>query len=875
MDENKDKTMTNAPQPDTLALKKLIDARRAGVRARHEAGLTGIETCRELCSIADDVVVGLFNAANGGFGGALVGLGGYGRGLLNPYSDVDILFLLKDNHKRRAGADGILASLWDLGLKIGHSAGTVSDTVAMGLADITNRTAMIEGRFLAGDRDLYEEFRKKYARQVIHFKPNDFIRAKIEEMESRHKIHGAVVRLTEPNVKESRGGLRDFHMGMWVIRAKLEVFELEEMAARGLMDPADVGPVTEAHSTLLRIRNWLHWRAGKQNDSLIQSSQPDIARGEGFAGKSDNAAAAGLMLRYYASAKIIDRFMSEMIQTALDYKKKRLWWGAPKMDNDGLFASEGRLYANAFPPSAYGPEPDILLAMATRIAEENLIPSPHLFRGLSKAALTAPKSWFTGESGGRFLISTLKLRHCARALSALHETGILQRIIPEFSDITDLAQFDMFHRYSTDEHTLNTIRKMENLPDAPQVCQQLRDICRTRTAPELIKLALLLHDLGKRAEDHHAVEEDTRTRAILERLGLAHLGDQVAFLVENHLLMSQTAQRRDFSVPATLRHFCEIVKDKVSLRRLYLLTYADIAGVGPDVWNDWKDRLLLELYERALEYLLEGGPSAGTNEERIEALVAQTVKAMGGKIHEPATREFLSRAPERYIRNAEPETAALDIMLLQRLDKSRVALRFSINPGDLTGSITIAALERIGFFATVSGAFAVKNISIVEAQIHTLEGHIALDTLTVSGNLSLFSDPASLSRFESELADLLEEKKDIKELVARRTRYLKQERSPSTAMPEPQVIILDHLSETNSVVEIWAPDRIGLLYDITRTLARLSLDITSAKISTEGPTAINVFYVTTENGGKIDGEEAHTSLRKSLIHAIISPMGGG
>jgi [protein-PII] uridylyltransferase len=248
---------------------------------------------------------------------------------------------------------------------------------------------------------------------------------------------------------------------------------------------------------------------------------------------------------------------------------------------------------------------------------------------------------------------------------------------------------------------------------------------------------------------------------------------------------------------------------------------------------------------------------------------------MGGQSHEPQARAFLSRAPERYIRNAEPETAVLDITLVERLEKSRVALRFSINPGDLTGSITIAAPERIGFFATVSGAFAVKNISIVEAQIHTLEGHVALDTLTVSGNLSLFSDPASLSRFESELADLLEEKKDIKELVARRTRYLKQERGPSTAMPEPQVIILDHLSETNSVVEIWAPDRIGLLYDITRTLARLNLDITSAKISTEGPTAINVFYVTTSSGGKIDTEEAHTGLRKSLIHAIISPMGEG
>lgn len=866
--------MTDNEIKPAAVLKKRIETLRAEVRKRHDTGLSGLEACRDLCSIVDDVVAELFKTHGAEFDGALVGLGGYGRGLLNPYSDVDLLFLLRDNGKRQDGADAMLANLWDLGLKIGHSAGTIADTVAMGLADITNRTAMVEGRFLVGDRNLYDEFRKKYARDVIHNKPNDFIRAKLEEMEKRRKNFGAVTRLTEPNVKESRGGLRDYHVAMWVIRAKLEAMELTEMAARGLMDPADVGPVTEAHSTLLRIRNSLHWRAGKQSDTLTQSVQPDIARNEGFTEASDNNAAAGLMRRYYWAAKTIDRFTAEMIQTAIDYKKKRFWWGAPKIDGDGLYASEERLYANAFPPPVYEEEPSILLAMAKRIAEEGLTPSPHLFRGLVKTAGSAPESWFTGKHGGELIISILKLRHSARAISVFHETGILRRIIPEFADIEDLAQFDMFHRYATDEHIINTIRKMESVPDAP-VCQQLREIYRTRSAPEVIKLALLLHDLGKRAEDHHAVEEDTRTRVILHRLELDHLGDQVAFLVQNHLLMSQTAQRRDLSVPATIRHFCDIVKDKVSLRRLYVLTYADIAGVGPDVWNDWKDRLLLELYERALEYILEGGAGGGSSEERLEAMVTATVKVMGGKLHEPAVREFYARAPERYVRNVEPETAAEDIKLVERLAISRLALRFSINPGDLTGAITIAGPERIGFFATISGAFAAKNISIVEAQIHTLEGHIALDTLTVSGNLSIFSDKQSLERFESELADLLDGKKDITEMVARRTRYIKIERAQQSSMQEPQVLVLDHLSETNSVIEIWAQDRIGLLYDITRTLARLKLDITSAKISTEGPTAINVFYVTTEDGGKITGDAAHKNLRESLIRAIVSPMGEG
>ncbi|MBI4666072.1 MAG: [protein-PII] uridylyltransferase [Nitrospinae bacterium] len=860
---------------DTAAVKQYMDQRRAAIRAMHDRGAGGIEVCRALCDVVDHVITGLFRAVSGKFEGAVVALGGYGRGLLNPYSDVDLLFLLRDNHKKSMPPPEMLARLWDLGMKVGHSARSVSDTVTMGLGDITARTAMIECRFLAGNAELYDEFRKQYARKVIHYKPDNFIRAKMAEMEKRHLAFGSAVRLTEPDLKESRGGLRDFHTALWVIKSKLDVPSLQEMAARGLMALDEVEPVENAHSTLLRIRNGVHFRAGKAADRLVHAIQPDVARAEGFTQGSDNEAAAMLMRKYYNSALTVDRFATEMIQMATDYKRRRFWAPRIKIDADGLFASEGKLYANGFPPAQYGPEPDILLKIGARLAEEGLEPSPHLFRGLKKIASGGPDSWFAGENGGVLLMGILKLRHSFRAVSLFHDAGILQRLIPEFSDITGLSQFDMFHRYSTDEHTLTALRKLEDIPHSAPVCPQMKDIYRAKKDPEIIKLALLLHDLGKRAEDRHAVEEDTRSRPILERLGLQAEVEAVGFLVQNHLLMSTTAQRRDFSVPGTLRHFVETVKDRVNLRKLYLLTYADIAAVGPDVWNDWKDRLLCELYESALQYFIEGETMFLSSAEQLKALTIQSALAMGSKTFEPDAAAFLARAPERYIRQTEPETVALDIRQVERLRSARVALRFAPNPGDQTGKVTLAAQERIGFFSVISGAFAAKNISIVEAQIHTLAGHTALDTLTVSGNLSLIAEPNSLARFEVELADLLEGKKDLTEMVARRTKYLKQEPVAGPALQEPQIIVLNHLSETNSVVEIWAPDRIGLLYDITRTFARLNYDITSAKISTEGPTAINVFYVTSAEGGKIEEESAKTALSGALIHAITSPMGEG
>lgn len=859
--------------PRIAELKDGLEEKRRRVRLMHGRGGGGIEVCAALCAAVDETITELFNRERGGFDGALVALGGYGRGLLNPFSDIDLLFLLAGSSGAAAPPPhSLLAMLWDIGLKVGHSARTIDDTVSMGLSDLTARTAMMEARHLAGSRELFEEFRKKYERKVVRHKPGAFMTRKIEETRRRHAIHGETVHLTEPDLKESRGCLRDYHTAMWLLRSKAGAWGLEETAARGIVSPSDAREVERAHSVLLRLRNSLHWRAGKSLDRLVQPLQPDIARGEGIEG-SDNVVAAELMRRCYEAAETIDRFSREMILFAREYRKMRPWRPI-NTDRDGLFTDGASLYARSFPQQGLDGRPALLFRIARRLAEENLKPAPNLWRGLRKIAETAPAEWFEGPEAGRMLMTVLRLKHSARAVSVFLETGILERLIPEFSHIRRLTQFDMFHKYTADEHTINTIRMLESLPGNRGVGLKLREVFRAEDHMEIIKLALLLHDLGKRAEDRHAVEEDTRTPVILKRLGLERLKEPVGFLVRNHLLMSRVAQRRDFSIPTTLRRFCEEVGDRLSLRRLYLLTYADIAGVGPEVWSDWKDYLLSELFESAERFFVEGEALFRPPEESIEALVRGLLALPGPAVDEKTARGFLERAPSRYLRNASLETVLEDIRLVETLKTKKLALSYRSNPGDSTGRITLAAAERLGFFSIIAGAFAAKNVNVAEAQIHTFEGHMALDTITVTGpSLSLFSDPVSLAAFEEELVAFLERKKDVDKMVKRRARYMRPEPGPRAPGLEPRVVILNHLSRISTVVEIWAPDRIGLLYDITSTLARLGLDINGAKISTEGKRAINVFYVTDEEGKKLEGEENEQRVREALLAAIEKPLG--
>lgn len=857
-------------------LKESILVKTAKIRDLHENGADGIFVCNALSKMVDDLVISLLEQETGDFAGSVVAQGGYGRGLLNPYSDIDLLFLREDRAlgKNTEPPHETLALLWDIGFKVGHAARTVSDTVAVGLADLTARTAMIESRLLGGAPELYNRFRKKYRREVIRYRPNVFIQAKIDEMERRRHAYGRFAKLTEPNIKESPGGLRDFHTAIWCLKSKLDFDTLDDLVSHGISTKNEIAKVTDAHSFMLRLRNALHWHVDRDEDTLSHTYQTEIARNNGFGDdESDNIVCANLMAQYFMASQVIKRFADDMATQALDYRRR--WRLRPiYKDPDGLFSDRGRLFAHSFPPAVYGDQPTILFNIARRLSEEGLTVAPNLYRGLEKIAREGPDKWFAGDDAGRLLMSTLKLPHASIALSLFYDTGILTRLIPEFADISDLSQFDLFHRYAVDQHILGAVMKFEDIPHGATVNEWMKDVWRAQPDLEIIKLALLLHDLGKRAIDRHLVEEDNRTEAILARLGLDNLTEDIGFLVDEHVFMSNTAQRLDFADPATLKSFCSVVKNRVNLRRLYLLTYADIAAVGPGIWNEWKDKLLYDLYDQADRFFIEGEAYFLSFDERLEALIKPAIAISDAPISHDEVADFLVRAPERYLANALPITIASDMALTARLADMEVASRFDVNQGDATGRLTLAAPDTIGLISTVTGALVAKNIGVVGAQIHSFKGRLALDSFVVEGpGIALFYDNESVARFERELAEALAGKRDVNEMVLRYTRFMGPEKTVGAHPFEPHVAILNNLSDDHSIIEVWAPDRVGLLYDITRVMAKLRIDISSAKISTEGPKAINVFYVLSEHGKKIGDPAYQRTVESAIVAAIKSPAG--
>lgn len=849
-------------------LKAELEAAREAIRRRHDAGQGGMETARELCLAVDGIIHKLYETESGGFTGALVALGGYGRGALNPHSDVDLLFLMREpaRVKENHPPQNMLGLLWDLGLKVGHASRTIKDAMAIGKTDNESRTAMMESRFLAGSEELYGEFHNRYRWEIIRRKADAFVQSKMDEMNKRRAQYGGVVRLTEPNIKNSPGGLRDMQAAIWMIRARENVETAEDLEALGLVGAGEAAPVIEAYSFLMRLRNALHFMCEAPFDKLAHELQPRIAEAERIEG-SQNIRSAELMRRYYRAGQVIRRFADEISSLAAGYGGfgKKLSFIVPRADKHGLFSEGGRLRAKSFPPQTLCGPPDVLLGVCRRLAAENLTPSRKVFLGLEWIRSAAPPEWFTGPAAGALLMEILSLERGERPLRQLLRTGILETMIPEFSAVTDLAQFDRYHRYSVDEHIMQAIGRLEAIPEAPGICPELRALYRHSKNLPLIKLALLFHDLGKRAEDHHAVEDCLFVRPALERLGLGHLGDEVYFLVRNHLVMSETGQRRDFQDPETLKRFCQTAGNRENLKSLYLLTHADIAAVGPDIWSEWKDTLLLNLYNMAEKYMIEGDAVFLSGPEQVAALAKKSAEIAGLPPEE--TLAFLAAAPEKYVLTSTPESIADHMALARRTGEGALALSFGANPGDMTGEFTVAFPERMGMLSIISGAFAAKDINIVEMIVHTFSNGLALDTVVVRGALAAFSDPRVAANFEKELNGLMTGARNVEEMISRRTRYIRPS-APAMGGTEPRVSILNNLSENNTVIEIMAPDRLGLLHGITSAMAAMGINIQSAKIATEGNMAVNVFYVTLAGGGKLAGEEAERAAAEGLLKAL-------
>ena len=875
----------SAPDRRRLRLEFFRQALAEGfdsLKVRHAEGASGQESVRAHARLIDDVVLALTRllAADGARAGlvptplAVMALGGYGRGELNLQSDVDLMVIYEGElspYVQRAMQE-LLYTLWDLGLQVGHSLRSLDDCVAMARTDFSSRTSMQEARFLAGDRRLFARFQRVLRENVYRRDFGKFLETTLTEREQRYRKFGASPYIGEPNVKESAGGLRDMHTAMWLGAAKFGARTLRELADKGLITPREQAAADAALTFLWRVRNELHFFSGHKNDVLGRDLQPRIAKNLGYENDETSLGVERFMHDYYLHARVIHRVSRRLIARCQETLSRR--GSAERRQRqqalaDGLVFFDGALHLADRDPRRLREDATRLMKVFWHLHRLGCELSLDLERAVEDALHLVDDGFRRSP-----LVRDLFLDVCrnwgrvAQTFSEMHEIGLLGRYLPEFGALTCLVQYDVYHRFSADQHSLFAVEHLEALaPGQSAESEGAALVFNEVEKPELLMLGMLLHDIGKAQGHGHVAKGIPLVRALTARMGLdpADAG-AVEFLVAHHLTMSHVAQRRDIDDPKTVADFAATAGDPQRLRMLYLLTYADMRAVGPGVLTPWQARILHELYARALARLT-GGRVARPNRTQ---LVGRLHAAVGEDLELQAVKAHLAMVTDRYLASTSVQRMAEHLRMLRRLAGASVVTELFHHPDLGSSDLVVVTRDVPGLFALIAGTLAAHGVNIISAQIHTRADGIAIDTFQVNDPLGeTLTSKARWTRLLDALRVVLTGEERVETLLERRRAA---GRAPASAAGPPKITLDNQLSDAATVLEVKCPDRLGLLYLITRTLSALGLDIASARIATEIDQAFDTFYVHDRQGRKLEAPETLARVREALAEALVEPI---
>lgn len=833
-------------------LRRHLDEGRAALRARHDDGAKGREIVRATSSLLDEVIRALFDAtlaeAGSPSGIALAAIGGYGRKDLAPYSDIDLLLVHDDVPEAiiRPIAERFFTALWDLKLEVGSSARTPDECAQVAAEDHTARTALLDCRYVAGDEATYALLERKVLRDLTTKQVDELIEAKIAELDRRRQKFGGTVHLLEPNVKQSPGALRDLQAALWMARARFKAAGLSDLLVRGVLPTREVERLKEARDFLWRVRNQLHYLAGRKEDHLTFHWQEQVAKALGYRDKDPEGLAVEQFMRdYYLAASALRRLADELVDRCAPQRTAGPLQNRPV--TPGLKIWQGRLTLEG--RDALWRDPSLFVRLFV-VAERMGVDIYPYARDLVREE--APRIDETVRSDPRV---TEALRDGftrlgrARWLRQMHREGVLGALLPEFGRVTAKHQHDLYHVYTVDVHSvmamerLGALRAGDFIEQEPQISLVAREISR----PLALSLGVLFHDAGKGMGGNHSEKGADLVRAVCERLGVpARDAADAEWLVREHLQMSHVSQRRDLSDPELIADFARTMGDRSRLDMLFTLTYVDIASVGPGTWTSWKGRLLQELHDKAAAVLDgEGVPTVELSSTR-EILLAHGV--------DPARAErFLARMPRRYFAFADPADAPRSLRLLD-LGEGRV-LASSIREGDGFTTVSITAEDRPGLLAAIAGVFTAHRIDILRADVFSTADGRALDIFVIRGPRGGRVERGRWRAARRDLARVLRAETTAEELLRRMLRP--SGLPPRHVPPVATKVKLDNRSARGfTVVDVFAEDRRGLLHAVTSSLHRAQLTIAVARIATEGNRAIDSFYVADPQGGKLDARRA-------------------
>jgi len=851
------------------------------LKVRHAEGASGQESVRTHARLMDDVIFSLTRLIADDADRArleptalvVTALGGYGRGELHPLSDIDLMVVYDGEQSPyvQRMMQELLYSLWDLGLQVGHSLRSLDDCVAMARTDFPSRTSMQEARFLAGDRRLFGRFSKVLRENVYRRDFAQFLETTLTERDQRYRRYGASPYIGEPNVKESAGGLRDVHTAMWLGAAKFGARTLRELSDKGLITPREQAATDAALTFLWRVRNELHFFSGHKNDVLSRDLQPRIAKNLGYENDETSLGVERFMRDYYLHARAIHRVSRRLIARCQETLSRRGSAGRRQRQQalaDGLVFFDGQLHLVDRDSGPLRADPARLMKVFWHLHRLGCELSLDLERALEDSLYLVDGAFQrSAPIRDLFLDICRTWGRVAQTFREMHELGLLGRFLPEFGALTCLVQYDVYHKFSVDQHSLLAVEHLEALaPGQSAESEGAAQVLSEVEKPELLMLGMLLHDVGKARGHGHVAKGIPLIRELVTRIDLPRdEGALVEFLVAHHLTMSHIAQRRDIDDPKTITDFAVTASDPQRLKMLYLLTWADMRAVGPGVLTPWQATILHELYTRTLARLTGGRrerPSRTQLADRLRQAVGEDLPAQAVKAH-------LAMMSDRYLATTGVQRMAEHLQMLQALGNTSVVTELFHHPDLGSSDLVVVTRDLPGLFSLIAGTLASQGVNIISAQIHTRGDGIAIDTFQVNDPVGeAITSPAYWGRTLDALGRVLTGEAPVAALLEKR-----RAAGRAAGAEGPVKITLDnHLSDDYTVLEVKCPDRLGLLYLVTRTLAGLGLDIATARIATEIDQAVDTFYVHDGQGRKVEDPDALGRVREALEQALVQPI---
>jgi [protein-PII] uridylyltransferase len=878
--------------------KKFLKIEEHRLRLKHYSGAGGLEIVRDRAALLDIVLRHLFEGAVEGsvFADktppvALLAIGGYGRGELSPYSDVDILFL---HDSTRISADAaevieqVLYMLWDVGFKVGHATRSIDEAIRLANSDVLTKTSLLESRFLAGDHKRHSKFRRDFFERCVRGQVESYLKWRLENQDERHRKYGGSVFMQEPNVKNACGGLRDYHNMQWICYFRDGVMSTAKLVERKYISESDRRAIDRAYDFLQRVRTELHYLSKRPSDLMTLFYQGQIANSFHYPQKNVLRRSESFMRDYYQHARTIyltaKRVTEGFLLPGVIEKEEKPVFGflakrKLKTEQFDGFYSHGRLiyFEN---PEVFHEDPFRLIRVFLYAQQREMELSPELQQLIRRRTRLVNRTFQYARSARETFQAILSRKgQVGHILRMMHEVDFLGKYLPEFGELTCLVQHEFFHRYTADEHTLVCIEKLDSLIDTedPKLAPYSSLFLKLED-PYVLYLALLLHDTGKASgARHHAEASALNAQKVAARLQLSpERRRKLILLVDHHMTLSEIAQRRNLEDSTTIADFAEVVRNPENLDALMLLTLADGQGTGGQNWSDWKETLVWHLYHATSSYLHD------EREFFAERLIAREdlQEAVAKKMSKDSAEEIevhFNSMPDRYFQSHNVNEIVGHLRLFRSFVELRVrnpslalsaALKWHSKPDQGHSEFWICTWDRAALMAKIAGSFATASINILSADVYTRVDNLMLAIFRVCDtSFRPVSDERDLQQVESVLQASLEkidyDFSPLMEKAKKRTAF----HLPIGLDLPTKLMISNEINSGYTVIDLQTADRLGLLYDILICLSRAKINIALSRIATEKGAAFDSFYVTDLEGRKIADAATLRRLQTSLLAA--------